>query len=353
MATDADIADARIELDLARAMVDDWKQRGAPPFEQATLMARLAAAEAAVATAIGPAVQAQAHAPTWGQREVGPFALPPSPTASKSPRARASHAPQRAPGPATDHDVLLNRETDARFWAQTGYKPGQKLDDKNPTDKAMIKAWLDIHAKVLREDAAGQLVITYNNPALGDHLAAAEAAGKAAAQHLDAAAAAPDPATMQEHVQAATAAIATSQQRAQQAAALQPPTVSPAVVKAASHDAHAAAALPPPNVKILPDQRGRWHPNAAPAEPAFAHPSIPDKVTPPQTAEDHVALAQAAAAPDVAGAVHDAAATEGIKSAVFKPVAKQDEGSSAGSVAAVIAAVAASAGLIILARRGR
>lgn len=344
MATAADITAARAELDHVRAMVDDWKQRGQPPFETDALLTRLHAAEAAVANAIGPT-----SGPSWSQREVGPFALPPS-SESKSPRARAAKTATRAPVGTPDHDTLINRETDARFWAQTGYKVGQKLDSNSPTDKAMIKVWLDIHAKVLREDAAGKLVVTYNHPAVVDHLAESQAAGQAAAVHLDAAAtAAADPykapEIAQDHIKAATAALAVSQQRAQQAAALQPPTVSPAVAQVASHDAHAAAAMPPPNVKILPDQRGRWHPNAAPFTPELTQPSVPDKVIPPQTASDHVALAQAAAAPGVAGAVHDAAAATDS--------GKDKGGSSAGSVAAVIAAVAASAGLLILARKGR
>jgi hypothetical protein len=347
MATAADIAAARAELDHARALVADWKQRGSPPFEESVLTTRLAAAEAAVANAIGPTT-----GPTWPQREVGPFALPPS-SNSNSPRARAAKTATRPPAGSPDHDALINHETNARFWAQTGYKVGQKLDANNPTDKAMIKAWLDVHAKVLREDKEGRLVVTYNNPALGEHLRLSEEADQAAAAHLDAAATAQAdpykaPEIAQDHIKAATQAISDSQQHAQKAASLQPPTVSPEVVKIAAHDAHAAAGLPPPNVKLLPDQRGRWHPNAAPSSPDLAKPSIPDVVAPPQTAADHVALVQVAAAPDVAGAVHEAAATDA--DAGVKPA--DDSSSSSGTtVAAVIAAVAASAGLFILARR--
>lgn len=39
-------------------------------------------------------------------------------------------------------------QADALFWAQTGYKPGQRLDLKNPADRAMTSVWLDIFKKV-------------------------------------------------------------------------------------------------------------------------------------------------------------------------------------------------------------
>ena len=75
---------------------------------------------------------------------------------------------------------MLDHETDARFWAQTNYRPGQKLDAANPTDRAMMKVWSDIFAKVKREDDAGRLVLTYNHPAVEHHLDEAVAAGAVA-----------------------------------------------------------------------------------------------------------------------------------------------------------------------------
>ena len=46
---------------------------------------------------------------------------------------------------------ILNKETNARFWAQTGYKPGQRLDPNNPLDKAKMPVWMDIFRKVNAE----------------------------------------------------------------------------------------------------------------------------------------------------------------------------------------------------------
>jgi hypothetical protein len=55
-----------------------------------------------------------------------------------------------------DDDVHaeIDRETDARFWAETGYKPGQKLDAHNRDDRHMINAWLRIRYEVAQEYAA-------------------------------------------------------------------------------------------------------------------------------------------------------------------------------------------------------
>ena len=44
----------------------------------------------------------------------------------------------------------LNEETDTRFWARTGYRPGQRLDPANPTDKVMLPVWMDIFRQVQR-----------------------------------------------------------------------------------------------------------------------------------------------------------------------------------------------------------
>lgn len=42
----------------------------------------------------------------------------------------------------------INRETDARFWSETGYKPGQRLNPRDPNDAAMINEWLSIRYAV-------------------------------------------------------------------------------------------------------------------------------------------------------------------------------------------------------------
>ena len=59
-----------------------------------------------------------------------------------------------------DHRIILIRETNERFWHQTGYKPNQMLDPSNPNDRRMARVWLDIYARVSAEDKAGKLVTT-------------------------------------------------------------------------------------------------------------------------------------------------------------------------------------------------
>ena len=48
----------------------------------------------------------------------------------------------------------INRKTDERFWAETGYKPGQRLDRGNPADAEWIPMWLDLRYDVAKEVAA-------------------------------------------------------------------------------------------------------------------------------------------------------------------------------------------------------
>jgi hypothetical protein len=45
----------------------------------------------------------------------------------------------------------VDRLTDTRFWAQTGYKPGHQLDSNDPADAQMIPIWLYIREAVVRE----------------------------------------------------------------------------------------------------------------------------------------------------------------------------------------------------------
>ena len=136
----------------------------------------------------------------------------------------------------------LNQETNARFWA-TGYRPGHKLDPKNPTDKAMMPVWMDIFRKVSAEAEAGTLVTTYDRPEVAQLLADAEIANAVAAMHVDEAAKASDPAIAQQHTAAAATASQVSSLKLSAAAANQPPTVSPKVVQDAARE---AAKTPPP-----------------------------------------------------------------------------------------------------------
>jgi hypothetical protein len=133
----------------------------------------------------------------------------------------------------TDPSIIAH-EADQRFWAQVGYKPGQKLDPNDPTDKAMIPIWLDIQTKVKAEDAAGHLVLTHDHPVVAQNIAEAQAASAVAAQHLDAAAGAPDPAIAQQHMDAAVHHADVASQKTAAAAAVQPPTASPEIAQAAS-----------------------------------------------------------------------------------------------------------------------
>jgi len=139
--------------------------------------------------------------------------------------------------------TIVDRETDARFWAQTGYKPNQKLDPHDPQDAKMVPVWLDIQKKVQAEYDAGKLVTTFDHPVVAQNLAEAHAADQAATAHLDAATKTPDQATAQQHVHAAHAALQLGKVKVENAAAAQPPTVSPQLTHEASH---AAAAAPPP-----------------------------------------------------------------------------------------------------------
>lgn len=138
---------------------------------------------------------------------------------------------------------VLNKETNARFWAQTHYRPGQKLSQDNPTDRAMMPVWMDIFHKVEREAKEGRLVLTYDRPEVAQGLADAEVADKATVMHLEAAARAPDVAAAQQDLAAATTAAEVSAQKVREAAAAQPPTVSPQVTHAARVE---AARVPPP-----------------------------------------------------------------------------------------------------------
>jgi len=206
--------------------------------------------------------------------------------------------------------TVLDRETDARFWAQTHYRVGERLNPKDPTDRAMMKVWMDIYGKVKREDQAGQLVLTHNHPAVEQHLGDAQLAMQAAAAHLDAAANEPDPVRAQQHAEAATVATATASAANQAAASFQPPTVSPVVVSAAAHEAAHAAAVPPPEpvVERLPPEHPAVLSIAAqpilPPEIATAPPAPSPPTSQPRPGQQ-LALAQAVSAPAVAVAVHE------------------------------------------------
>ena len=138
---------------------------------------------------------------------------------------------------------ILNKETNARFWTSTGHRPGQKLDPKNPTDKAMMPVWMEIFRKVSAEADGGTLVTTYDRPEVVQALADAEIASTVAALHVNEAVKDPDPEIAQQHTAAAATAAQVVAQKLSEAAANQPPSVSLKVVQ----DAIREAAKTPPS----------------------------------------------------------------------------------------------------------
>ena len=144
--------------------------------------------------------------------------------------------------PPVSRDVL-NRETNARFWAQSGYKPGKRLDPNNPLDKAKMPVWMDIFRKVTSEADAGTLVTTYDRSEVAQPLADAVLASTVTAVHVDAAKNAPDPTTAQQHTAAAVTATQVASQKLNEAASNQPPTVSSRLEEISARE---AAKTPPP-----------------------------------------------------------------------------------------------------------
>src|SRR6185295_7793039 len=177
----ASIADLRAELDRVRALEADWKSRGSPEPEGAGVRAKVAAAEALLGNAIANA-PADPDAPgdmlppdqdPWASTD----ANAPSPVAvAHGNKVAAKRSQQKPPRPHASSRDVLNKETDARFWAQTHYKVGQKLDPNSAADRAYVKTWLDTFHKVEAEDQTGHLVTTYDHPDVVANLEAAKAA---------------------------------------------------------------------------------------------------------------------------------------------------------------------------------
>lgn len=332
------IAELRTELDRVRAMEADWKARGAPEPEGAGVRAYVKAAEQSLANAIGDgedpwaarvdAVMAKAAADGGGddsnEIEMPPenmrreIEMPPenmrrpqthaTPVQAHAAKVAHKRSQRKPPRPARASKDVLNKETDARFWAQSGYKVGQKLNPSNPADRAMMKLWLDIFHKVEAEDETGHLVTTWDHPEVANYLQEATAARQVAEDHLEQAAAAPDPWEQTRHAETAANANAVSQKAAKEAAKYQPPTASPHVAQTAANDAHAATNKPPPGVKVFPKGHPiHWRPSAQPSNQAFNTPNAPDTIssTHPTNAADELALGNAASAPQRTADLHE------------------------------------------------
>ncbi len=137
----------------------------------------------------------------------------------------------------------LYKEADVRFDAQTGYKPGYKLDANKPLDRAMMPVWIDIYRKVLNEWRAGKIVWTFSNPAVVGFIKDAAHFADEAAAHIgevvrqSVGGAPPYAPEVKGPLQKAHDAHVASQQATAAAAQHQPPTVSPAHVADAAHHA--------------------------------------------------------------------------------------------------------------------
>lgn len=90
----------------------------------------------------------------------------------------------QAPFVGRSHDldpveIEINNLTDAEFWRQTEYKPGQKLDPRDPQDQAMVNTWLAIRFAVATEWAQNEERARIVNarghaqPTYGDQIATA------------------------------------------------------------------------------------------------------------------------------------------------------------------------------------
>lgn len=64
----------------------------------------------------------------------------------------------------------IAKETNARFWIMTSYKPGISLDPADPADKRMARVWLDVHKRLIRQNAQGILSLTHKHSAIAQRL---------------------------------------------------------------------------------------------------------------------------------------------------------------------------------------
>jgi hypothetical protein len=64
----------------------------------------------------------------------------------------------------------IAKETNARFWITTSYKPGVSLDPNDPADKQMARLWMDIYKDLVRQNMHGALSLTYKHEGLARRL---------------------------------------------------------------------------------------------------------------------------------------------------------------------------------------
>ena len=140
----------------------------------------------------------------------------------------------------------LYDETDARFWSQTGYNPGKKLDPHDPYDQSMVPVWQAIYKIVANEyDHGGVHGVhwTVDQPEVVAAIADAKQRVANVEHQIDNAAAALTGGDV--HAQQAAVAQATAQHDAAQVRTKQagaqgsPHVVDPALVAAAAQQAPA------------------------------------------------------------------------------------------------------------------
>ena len=141
---------------------------------------------------------------------------------------------------------MLYDETDARFYAQTAYAVGRKLDPNNWIDQPFIKVWDDIYRKVLADYQAHKLVTTHDHPIVQGFLRGARAALDKAGALVHEAVAAVMPADKAAYADAAIAAHAEALANAQKAASYQPATVDRELAAQAAAEVQAMKSDGPP-----------------------------------------------------------------------------------------------------------
>lgn len=69
---------------------------------------------------------------------------------------------------ASRRDVI--QETNARYWVGTGYKLGEALNPKDPTDRMHAKRWLDTYRDLMQQSARGSLTLLHKDPSFAQSL---------------------------------------------------------------------------------------------------------------------------------------------------------------------------------------
>jgi hypothetical protein len=69
---------------------------------------------------------------------------------------------------ASRRDVI--QETNARYWVGTGYKLGEALNPKDPTDRMHAKRWLDTYRDLMHQNARGTLTLLHKDPSFAQSL---------------------------------------------------------------------------------------------------------------------------------------------------------------------------------------